>query len=150
METFRLPGSEERVISLRWPSLRVLMEHSKRRLPERVAFLTSPGNGDGPGWRKKLGSRVAGRRGESPPKACCGSAEDGEAFLASVHPGVGAEDVVANTGWPLRVSGSLTKRRLPVPRSCGRFGSMTGRGFGRSRGIAVSLANSPALRAPQR
>src|SRR4051794_37772693 len=33
----------------------VLMEHSKRRLPERVSFLTSPGNGEGGGWRKKVG-----------------------------------------------------------------------------------------------
>src|SRR3977135_731997 len=28
----------------------VVMEHSKRRLPERVSFLTSPGYGDGAGW----------------------------------------------------------------------------------------------------
>src|SRR5436190_3945078 len=30
----------------------VLLEHDKRRLPERVSYVTSPGNGDGPGWRK--------------------------------------------------------------------------------------------------
>src|SRR5499425_1146733 len=30
----------------------VLLEHSKERLPERVSFLTSPGNGDGAGWRQ--------------------------------------------------------------------------------------------------
>src|SRR3954463_7887899 len=29
----------------------VLLEHSKRRLPERVSYITSPGNGDGVGWR---------------------------------------------------------------------------------------------------
>src|SRR5438067_12363654 len=33
----------------------VLLEHSKQRLPERVSFLTSPGNGDGAGWRRRMG-----------------------------------------------------------------------------------------------
>src|ERR1700736_1562720 len=30
----------------------VLLDHSKARLPNRVSFLTSPGNGDGREWRK--------------------------------------------------------------------------------------------------
>src|SRR3954466_13502397 len=30
----------------------VLMEHSRRRLPEKVSYITSPGNGDGIGWRE--------------------------------------------------------------------------------------------------
>ncbi|MFZ3211782.1 MAG: CoA-transferase, partial [Terriglobales bacterium] len=29
----------------------VLLEHSRHRLPERVSFITSSGNGDGHGWR---------------------------------------------------------------------------------------------------
>src|SRR5689334_18530086 len=33
----------------------VLLEHSKLRLPERVSYVTSPGNGDGPGWRQHIG-----------------------------------------------------------------------------------------------
>ena len=33
----------------------VLMEHSKRRLPERVSYVTSPGNGEGAGWRGRVG-----------------------------------------------------------------------------------------------
>src|SRR5256885_4557806 len=33
----------------------VLMEHSKRRLPQRVSYMTSPGNGDGAGWRQRAG-----------------------------------------------------------------------------------------------
>src|ERR1051326_6142617 len=33
----------------------VLLEHAKHRLPERVHYVTSPGNGDGAGWRKKVG-----------------------------------------------------------------------------------------------
>src|SRR5881296_505884 len=33
----------------------VLLEHSKERLPERVLYITSPGNGEGHGWRKRVG-----------------------------------------------------------------------------------------------
>jgi glutaconate CoA-transferase subunit B len=35
-------------------------------------------------------------------KAVLRFGEDGEAFLASVHPGIEVEDVRDNTGWPLR------------------------------------------------
>src|SRR4029077_9799010 len=33
----------------------VLLEHKKKRLPERVSFMTSPGYGDGGEWRKEVG-----------------------------------------------------------------------------------------------
>jgi len=91
----------------------VLLDHAKHRLPERVGYVTSPGNGDAAGWRAKVGlprggpSAVIttkcvlrfGRTGEAgvPENA-------GEAFLDSVHPGVTVEDVVANTGWKLKVA----------------------------------------------
>src|SRR6185437_9382391 len=32
-----------------------LLEHSRHRLPERVSYITSPGYGNGPGWRKTVG-----------------------------------------------------------------------------------------------
>jgi glutaconate CoA-transferase subunit B len=39
---------------------------------------------------------------------------DGEAFLASVHPGIGVEDVLANTGWTLRVADTLEETLPPT------------------------------------
>ena len=81
-----------------------LMEHSKRRLPYRVSFITSPGNGDGAGWRKRVGLPHGGPAAVITTKTVLRFAEDGEAFLASVHPGVTVEDVLANTGWKLRVA----------------------------------------------
>jgi glutaconate CoA-transferase subunit B len=33
--------------------------------------------------------------------------EDGEAFLASIHPGIRVEDVLNNPGWTLRVADNL-------------------------------------------
>lgn len=81
-----------------------LLEHSKERLPERVSFLTSPGNGDGSGWRKRMGLPRGGPAAVITTKAVLRFGEDGEAYLASVHPGVAVEDVIANTGWKLRVA----------------------------------------------
>jgi len=40
--------------------------------------------------------------------------EDGEAYLASVHPGVAVEDVLANTGWTLRVAEQLVETPAPT------------------------------------
>jgi glutaconate CoA-transferase subunit B len=85
----------------------VLLEHSKRRLPERVSYVTSPGNGDGPGWRRRAGLLRGGPAAVITTKCVLRFAEDGEARLASVHPGVTVEEVLASTGWKLKVSEKL-------------------------------------------
>jgi glutaconate CoA-transferase subunit B len=46
-------------------------------------------------------------------KAVLRFAEDGEAYLASVHPGIEVEDVLRNTGWALRVSERLLQTPEP-------------------------------------
>ena len=38
---------------------------------------------------------------------------DGEAYLASVHPGVSVEEVLTNTGWTLRVADELVETPAP-------------------------------------
>lgn len=91
----------------------VLMEHSKRRLPERVSFLTSPGNGEGAGWRKKVGLPRGGPSAAITTKGILRFGEDGEAYLASVHPGVGVDDVVGSTGWSLRVAENVVETQEP-------------------------------------
>jgi glutaconate CoA-transferase subunit B len=85
----------------------VLLDHSKHRLPERVSFLTSPGNGEGKGWRQGIGLPRGGPAAIITTKAVLRFDEDGEAFLSSVHPGVELEDVLQNTGWKLRVADHL-------------------------------------------
>jgi len=91
----------------------VLLEHSKERLPEHVSFMTSPGNGDGPGWRKRMGLPRGGPAAVITTKAVLRFGEDGEAYLASVHPGIEVDDVVRNTGWKLRVNGSVCQTPEP-------------------------------------
>lgn len=93
----------------------VLLEHSKHRLPERVSYITSPGNGDGKGWRERVGLPRGGPSAAITTKAVLRFGEDGEAFLASVHPGVSIEDVVANTGWKLRVPSGVGETAVPTP-----------------------------------
>src|SRR5436189_3722462 len=92
----------------------VLLEHTKQRLPEWVSFRTSPGNGDGPGWRKRVGLPRGGPAAVITSKAVLRFGEDGEAYLASVHPGIGVEDVLENTGWKLRVAEDLLQTTEPT------------------------------------
>jgi len=94
----------------------VLLVHDRGRLTERVGHITSPGYGTGKDWR-----RTQGLPANSGPSAVITTlgvirfGEDGEAFLASVHPGVSVEEVLANTGWTLRVADELVE--TPAPRN---------------------------------
>jgi len=96
----------------------VLLEHSRRRLVDRVAHVTSPGFGAGnhnnTNWRQSQG--LPARSGPSvviTTRAVLRFDENGEAFLASLHPGVTVEYVLANTGWKLRVADDVST--TPVP-----------------------------------
>jgi len=98
----------------------VLLEHSKERLPERVSYVTSPGNGDGPGWRVRVGLPRGGPAAVITSKAVLRFDGDGEAYLSSVHrnaasPGTEVDDVLGNTGWKLRVSSELISTPEPSP-----------------------------------
>jgi glutaconate CoA-transferase subunit B len=90
-----------------------LLEHSKERLPERVSFMTSPGNGSGGDWRKNAGLPRGGPAAAITTKAVLRFSEDGEAYLASVHPGIETEDVLANTGWPLQIAKDVSVTCAP-------------------------------------
>src|SRR3989441_5709082 len=92
----------------------VLLEHTKQRLPERVLYITSPGNGEGGhGWRKRVGLPQGGPSAVITTKAVLRFAEDGEAYLSSLHPGIELDDVLANTGWKLRVGKDLIQTPEP-------------------------------------
>ena len=91
----------------------VLLEHSYNRLPERVSFITSPGNGDGHGWRRRVGLPRGGPAAVITTKAVLRFGESGEAYLDTIHPGVTRDDVLANTGWKLRVSDRVRETTPP-------------------------------------
>jgi glutaconate CoA-transferase subunit B len=85
------------------------MSHERRRLVERVSFVTSPGYGDGsPGWRKRNGLLGAGPVAIITTLCVLRFPEGGgEAYLDSVHPGHSADEVRAETGWDLKVAEGL-------------------------------------------
>jgi glutaconate CoA-transferase, subunit B len=90
-----------------------LLEHSRERLPERVSYVTRPGNGNGRGWRQRVGLTRGGPAAVITSKAVLQFGDDGEAYLSSTHPGVEVEDVLRNTGWTLRVSDEVTSTPEP-------------------------------------
>lgn len=96
----------------------VLLEHSRRRLVDRVAFVTSPGFGPGhlwgKTWRQSQGLPVrSGPSAVITTRAVLKFGTDGEAFLASLHPGNTVEGVLADTGWKLRVSENVSTTPIP-------------------------------------
>ena len=114
--TIRLPGSGGAcdIASLAHRFV-AMVEHTPERLPERVSYITSPGNGDGPGYRKRRGLPRGGPAAIITTKAVLRFGEDAEAYLHSHHPGVTVADVVASTGWKLRVSDHVSETLPPLP-----------------------------------
>lgn len=94
----------------------IVMNHEKRRFIPRVHYITSPGYGNGPGWRKQMG--LAGG-GPSTVITTLGvlrfDRDTHEMVLSSTHPGMTVEQVRRNTGWSLKDAVELTQ--TPVPTS---------------------------------
>ncbi len=91
-----------------------LLEHSRHRLPERVSYITSPGNGEGPGWRRRVGLPRGGPSAVITSKCVLRFGEDAEAYLSTYHPGVTVDDVLANTGWKLKVADDVKPTPEPT------------------------------------
>ncbi len=111
----RLPGSggASDIASLAKRTV-MLVEHSKRRLPERVSYLTSPGNGDGKGWRKSVGLH---RGGPSCLITTMGvfrfDSDDCSARLESIHPEVASKQLQDETGWQVEITEPLQSTTVP-------------------------------------
>ncbi len=113
----KLPGSgggaDIAVLSRRWVTL---INHERRRLVERVSFVTSPGHGDGsPEWRSRNGLLGGGPAAIITTLCVLRFPEGGgEAFLASLHPGHTVDEVRAQTGWELKVADSVGETLAPT------------------------------------
>lgn len=108
----------------------IIMAHERRRFVPRVDYITSPGYGHGPGWRRNAGLPRGGPAAvittlgtfRFDPKTC-------EMVLFSLHPGTTLEDVQANTGWPIKVSSSLDQTPAPTDRELAAVESFDPQGF---------------------
>jgi glutaconate CoA-transferase subunit B len=110
----------------------VIMPQEKHRFRERVDFITSPGFGEGAGWRARVGLIGGGPSAVittlavfrfAPPTA--------EMVLASYHPGQSVDTVRAATGWDLRVAPDVretptpTAEEIAIVRACDPLGFWT-------------------------
>jgi glutaconate CoA-transferase, subunit B len=90
----------------------IIMEHDRRRLRQRVDFITSPGYGTGGSRRQR-----EGLPGEGPSALITTlgvfSFRKGKAILSSYHPGATLEEIASNTDWPLETPGKLSETRQP-------------------------------------
>src|SRR5438094_4611862 len=115
--TVKLPGSgggaDIAILSRRWVTL---MSHERRRLVERVSFVTSPGYGDGSsGWRERNGLLGGGPAAIITKLAVLRFPDGGgETYLASVHPGHTVEEVREHTGWDLKVAWDVAETAAPT------------------------------------
>jgi glutaconate CoA-transferase subunit B len=110
----------------------VILPQERHRFRERVDYVTSPGFGDGPGWRERVGLRGGGPAAVITTlgvfrfdRASC------EMMLGSWHPGQTAESVRAATGWDLQLlpgagpTPTPTAEELAIVRACDPAGFWT-------------------------
>lgn len=112
----KLPGSGGAAdIACLSKRLVIIMPHEKRRLVERVNYITSSGFGDGNNWRTRVGLPRGGPGAIITTRCILGfDAATGEAVLRSYHPGESVESVRAETGWDLRVAPDVHATPLPT------------------------------------
>ena len=111
----RLPGSgggcEIAGLSKR---IVIITPHEKRRMVEKVDFITSPGFLDGSDARARF--KLTG--GPSAVITTMGvlrfDERTKEMYLESYHPGLSLDQVKQNTGWNLRVSPSVKETEPPT------------------------------------
>jgi glutaconate CoA-transferase subunit B len=128
----KLPGSgggaDIAVLSVRWITL---MRHERRRLVDRVSYVTSPGHGDGTrGWRTRNGLPGGGPAAIVTTMAVLRFPEGGgEAYLASVHPGCTVDEVQASTGWNLTIAPDLQETPPPTSEELAELRKLDPEGF---------------------
>ena len=132
--TVKLPGSgggaDIASLSRRFA---IIMPQARHRFVERVSYVTSPGHGDGPGWRERVGLPGGG------PSALITTLgvfrfdeRSKEALLVQYHPGQSVDRVRAATGWDLSVASDVhetpapASEELEIVRACDPQGFWTG------------------------
>ncbi len=113
----RLPGSggANPIGSLAKKTL-IIALHDKRRLAEKVDFVTTPGYIDGAGSRERWGLPA----GTGPECLITNKAilrfdkTTGEAYLESYHPGNCLDEIIEHTPWELKIADDVHETRPPT------------------------------------
>ena len=112
----RFPGSggANDFASSAWRTI-IVSPHSSRRFTNNIDFITTPGYLNGPNSREKAGLP----QGTGPYKIITNLAvmnfdnDEKRMALESVHPGVGVDDVVKNTGFELLIDEHIEQTEPP-------------------------------------
>jgi glutaconate CoA-transferase subunit B len=112
----RLPGSGGAAdIAAMAQRCIIIMNHEKRRFVSKVQYITSPGFGSGGNWRLRNGlsgggpSRVITSMG-----IFSFDSETHEMLLSSYHPGVTIGQIKNETGWPLKITETVSETTPPT------------------------------------
>lgn len=113
----KLPGSGGAAdIASLGRRLIIIMAHEKRRLVQQVDYVTSPGHGEGQGWRERVGLPGGGPAAVITTRGVLTAQPDTrELVLRSYHPFTTPEEVRSNTGWDLCLSPNLHETPPPTP-----------------------------------
>ena len=93
----------------------IILKQGHRTFVEKLAFITSVGHGEGGDHRKRLGLP-----GEGPVAIITDlcimepEAQSREFIVTSLHPGVTREQVIDNTGWPIRFAPHVVTTLAPT------------------------------------
>ena len=130
----KLPGSGGAPdIATMAERLIIVINHQKRRLVERVDYVTSPGFLDGGDARKKLGLPGRGPAVVITDRAILRPLEpSNELHLASIHPGYTIENIMENTGWDLKPLPGLVETIPPNKEELAALHHIDKEGFWRS------------------
>jgi glutaconate CoA-transferase subunit B len=114
----RLPGSggANDVGSLCWRTI-IIMKHEKKRFVEKVDFLTTPGYLDGPGGRERAGlpPETGPYRVVTDLAVFDFEPSSKRMRLIALNPGVTAERVADETGFPFPVATRVELNEDPTP-----------------------------------
>ena len=113
----RLPGSGgANPIGSLAKRILIIALHDKRRLAEKVDFITTPGYIDGPGAREKWGLPA-----DSGPEVIITNKavlrfdrETKEPYLETYHPDSSVDEVMENTPWDLKVADDVHETETPT------------------------------------
>lgn len=94
----------------------IIMRHEKRKLLPKVQYITSPGYITGSGERRRLGLPGRGPKMVITDLCVFGfDSKDEKMKLASLHPGVTAEDVRMNSGFEVDIPTDVHTTPVPSP-----------------------------------
>lgn len=101
----RLPGTGGGNDIASLSKIVVAMKHEKRRFIEKVDFITSPGFLDGGSSRHDAGLIAGGMHKIVTDLAILGiDPQSKKIRVEALHPGIGADQVQANTGFPIEIA----------------------------------------------